>query len=157
MSRQTHERTMTSRTAAVRCSSSLNLSTVDPQRTLVQQSAKRLPRNKGRPAKRWEDDLNTNLQPDRTNRDNNDLMSDMTWLTTAEGTSTWDAMDSDFINIRLKQPARPKTSTNTTTITQPTTHEQTTHTTTICAKMITEMRGADLIVFELIKTVKFVI
>ena len=28
---------------------------------------------------------------------------------------------------------------------------------TICSKMITEMRGADLIVFELIKTEKFVI
>ena len=41
----------------------------------------------------------------------------------------WDAMESDFMNIRLKQPALPTTSTNTTTTTQPTTHEQTTYTT----------------------------
>ena len=79
--------------------------------------------------KQWEDDLNTNSQPDRTNGDNNDLTSDMTWLITAEDTSKWDAMESDFMNSRLRQPARPTTSTNTTTTTQPTTHEQTTHTT----------------------------
>ena len=44
-------------------------------------------RKQGRPAKRWEDDLNTHLQLGRTNRDNNDLTSDMTWLTTAEDNS----------------------------------------------------------------------
>ena len=61
--------------------------------------------------------------------DNNDLTSDMTWLTTTEDTSKWDAMESDVINSRLRQPARPTTSTNTTSTTQPTTHVQTTYTT----------------------------
>ena len=38
-------------------------------------------RKQRRLAKRWEDDLNTYSQPDRANRDNNDLTSDITWLT----------------------------------------------------------------------------
>ena len=59
-------------------------------------------RKQGRPAKRWEDDLNINLQPDRST-------SDWTWLTIAEGRSTWDAMESDFVSSKLKQPARPTT------------------------------------------------
>ena len=54
----------------------------------------------------------------------NDLTSDMTWLTSAEDSSKWD----DFISSRLKQPARATTNTTTTT-TQPTTHDQTTGTT----------------------------
>ena len=37
--------------------------------------------------------LNIYSQPDRSNRDNNDLMSDMTWLTTAEDSLKWDAME----------------------------------------------------------------
>ena len=41
--------------------------------------------------------------------DNHDLTSDMTWLTTAEDSSKWDAMESDFKSSRLKQPARPTT------------------------------------------------
>ena len=45
----------------------------------------------GRPAKRWEDDFNIYSQPDRSNRDKNDLTSDMTWLKTAEDSSKWDA------------------------------------------------------------------
>ena len=44
-------------------------------------------RKQGRLAKRWEHDLNIYLQPDRSNRDNNDLTSDMTRLTTAEDSS----------------------------------------------------------------------
>ena len=59
-------------------------------------------RKQGRPAKRWEDDLNTYSQPDRTNRDNNDLTSDMTWLTTTEDTqttsTTHDLYQHDFEN-----------------------------------------------------------
>ena len=47
-------------------------------------------------------DLNTYLQPERSNRDNNDLTSDMTWLTTEEDSSKWDAMESGFIGSRLK-------------------------------------------------------
>ena len=76
-----------------------------------------------------DDDLNTFCQPDRTNRDKNDLTSDMTWLTTAEDKSTWDAVKSNCMNGRLKRPARPPTSTKTATTTKPTTHEQTTYTT----------------------------
>ena len=83
-------------------------------------------RKQGRSVKRWEDDLNSNLQPDRTNRDSNDLTSDVICLTTAEDIPKWDATESDFMNNRLEQPARPTTSTNTTT-TQPTTHKQTTY------------------------------
>ena len=79
-------------------------------------------RKQGRPAKRWEDDLNIYLQPDRTNRDNNDLTSDATWPITAEDTSIWDAVERDVISSRLKQTHDPI---NTTTTTQPTTHEQT--------------------------------
>ena len=52
-------------------------------------------RKQGRPPKRLEDDLNTYLHPDRTNRDNNELTSDMTWLSTAVDTSNWDATESD--------------------------------------------------------------
>ena len=63
----------------------------------------------GRPAKRWEDDHNIHLQPNRANRNDNDLTSDMTWLTTAEDNSKWDAMESDFVSNRLKQPTRPPT------------------------------------------------
>ena len=74
-------------------------------------------------------DLNTYSQSDRSNKDNNDLTIEMIWLATAENSSKWDAMESDFINSRLKQPARPTRSANTTTTTQPTTHEQTTYTT----------------------------
>ena len=67
---------------------------------------------------------------DRSNRDDNDLTSDTTWLTTAEDSSMWDAVESDFISSRLKQPARPTTPLiTTTTTTQPTTHDQTTGTT----------------------------
>ena len=58
-----------------------------------------------RKAKRWEDDLNIFLRPDRYNRDNNDLTSDMTWLTTAEDSSEWDAVESEFISSRLKKTA----------------------------------------------------
>ena len=47
----------------------------------------------------------------------------MTWLTTAEDSSTQDAMESDFIISRLRQPARPRTPITTTTATQPT-HDQ---------------------------------
>ena len=52
-------------------------------------------RKQGRPPKRLEDDLNTYLHPDRTNRDNNELTSDMTWLSTAVDTSLCDATESD--------------------------------------------------------------
>ena len=86
-------------------------------------------RKQGRPANRWEDDLNIYLQPDRSNRDNTALTSNLTWLTTAEDSSKWDAMKSDFISSRLKQPARPTTPNTTTTTTHLTTHDQTTGTT----------------------------
>ena len=79
--------------------------------------AERLPQ-KVRPAKRWEDDLNTCLQPNRK-----------TTTTTAEDCAKWDAMESDNISSRLKQPARPTTPITTTTTTQPTTHDHTTGTT----------------------------
>ena len=84
---------------------------------------------KGIPAKRWEDDLNICLQPDRSNRDNNDLTSDMTWLTTAEDSSKSDAMESDFTNSRLKQPTRPTIPITTTTTTPLPRDDQTTGTT----------------------------
>ena len=50
----------------------------------------------------------------------------MTWLTTAEDSTTWDAMESDFTSEDSKQPARPTTPITTTTTTQPTAHEETT-------------------------------
>ena len=65
-------------------------------------------------------------------RDNNDRKSDMTWLTTAEDSSKWDAMESDFISSRLKQPARPTTLISTTTTNQQTTRDRTTVTTYTC-------------------------
>ena len=46
----------------------------------------------GKPHKRWGDDCNTYLQPDRSNRDNNVHTSHMTCLTTAEDKWKWDAM-----------------------------------------------------------------
>ena len=64
-------------------------------------------REQGRAAKRWEDDLDIYFQPDRSNRDTNDLTSDMTWPTTADDSSKWDAVESDLKRSRLKQPARP--------------------------------------------------
>ena len=79
---------------------------------------------KRRPAKRWEDDINANPQPARTNRDNTDFTIDTTWLT-----GTGDPLGSQFVSSRLKQPTRPTTPINTTTTTKPTTHEHTTHTT----------------------------
>ena len=60
----------------------------------------------GGPAKRWEDDLDTYLQPDRTNRDNSDLTSDI-----AEDNSKWDAIDSDFISDKQRTGLKPTTST----------------------------------------------
>ena len=68
----------------------------------------------GRPVKRCEADINAYLQPARTNRDNNDLTKDTTWLTAAEDS--------------LKQQARPTTPITATATTQPTTHDQTTGT-----------------------------
>ena len=41
-------------------------------------------RKQGRPAERWEDDLNAYLQLTITNRHNNAFTSDTTWLTTAQ-------------------------------------------------------------------------
>ena len=64
----------------------------------------------GRPTKRWGDDLNTHSQSDRSNKDDNDLTIEMIWLATAENSSKWDAVESDFISSTL-------------------THEQTTYTT----------------------------
>ena len=37
-------------------------------------------RKRGRPAKRWEDDINSHLQPTVVHGDSNDLTNDMTWL-----------------------------------------------------------------------------
>ena len=62
----------------------------------------------GRPATRWEDDLNIHLQPDRSNRDHKDLTRYMTCLTTAEDSLKRVAMDSDFISSRLKQQHDPR-------------------------------------------------
>ena len=56
-------------------------------------------------ATRWEDDFDAYLQPTRTNRDDNDLTSDTTQLTTAQNGSKWDSVGSDFSSSRLKQPA----------------------------------------------------
>ena len=78
-----------------------------------------------RTAKRCEDDLSISLQPDRSNRNSNDLTSDMSQLTTAEHNSKWDAVESDFVSSRPKQPARPTTPITTTSTTQLTTHDQT--------------------------------
>ena len=58
--------------------------------------------------------------------ENNDITSDITWLTATKDTSKWDALDSDIMNSRLKRPARPTTSTNKITTTVPATHEKTT-------------------------------
>ena len=52
-------------------------------------------RKQGRPAKRWEDDINTNLHP----RDNNDLTTD----------PKWDFMENDSVSSTLRQPTRPTT------------------------------------------------
>ena len=87
------------------------------------------------------------LQPDRSNRDNNDLMSDMIWLTTAEDSSKRDALESGFINNRFKQPARSTTSTKTTTTTQPTTHDQTTSQKTNTTLKTRARRRRTLLVF----------
>ena len=64
----------------------------------------------------------------RSDKDNNDLTSDMIWLTTAEDCSKLDSVESDFIRSRHKQPA-PTTPITTTTTIQATTDEQTTYTT----------------------------
>ena len=65
----------------------------------------------------------------QTDPGDNDLTSDMTWLTTAEDSLKWDAVESDFISSRLKQPARPATLITTTTTTQPIKHDQASGTT----------------------------
>ena len=64
----------------------------EPTGTLQYQPSKKGYRKQGRPAKRWRDDLSIYSQPDSSNRDDNDLTSDMTWLTTAEDSWKWDAM-----------------------------------------------------------------
>ena len=56
----------------------------------------------GRPAKRWEDDINAYLQPATTNRNKNDLTNDTTWLTTAQDGLKWDSTGSVFVSSRLK-------------------------------------------------------
>ena len=53
----------------------------------------------------------------------------MTWITTVEHSSKWDAMASDSVSSRLKQPARPTTPTTTNMTTQLPTHDPTTGTT----------------------------
>ena len=73
----------------------------------------------GRPAKRWEDDLNTYWPPEKTNRANNDLTRDMTWLTTTKDNSKCDDVESDFTNNRSKQPGWPTATSGTTATTQP--------------------------------------
>ena len=72
-------------------------------------------------------DLNFYLQSPRSNKDNNDLRSDTTWLAIAEDTSNWDAMKSDFTGSRLKQPSRPTSLITTTTTVRPTTQDETTN------------------------------
>ena len=47
-------------------------------------------RSTGRPAKRWEDDLNIYVEPSKSNGDSNNLTSDMTQLTTAQDGPKWD-------------------------------------------------------------------
>ena len=42
----------------------------------------------------WQDDIT----------ENNDVRSDITWLTAAEDTVKWESLDSDIINSRLKHP-----------------------------------------------------
>ena len=86
-------------------------------------------RKQRRPAKRWDDDCDICLKPTRSNRGINDLTSDTTWLTTAEDSSKWNAMESDVISTGIGQPASPTTPITTTSTTQPTTHDQTTSTT----------------------------
>ena len=95
---------------------------MSPNGTQQYQTIKKGTAKQRRPAKRWEDDLY--LQSNRSNRDNNDLTSDTTWLTTADDSLKWDAVYSDFISSRFKQPARPTTPITATTTTQPTTHDQ---------------------------------
>ena len=60
-------------------------------------------RKRGRQAKRWEDHINSYLQPNQVHGDNNDLTNDMDSLTTAQDGLKWDSMESDFVRIRLKQ------------------------------------------------------
>ena len=76
-----------------------------------------------RPAKKRQ-----HLRTTNQNQHTNDLMSETTWLTTAEDGSKWNATKSDFISGRLKQPTRSATPITTTTTTQPATHDQTTNT-----------------------------
>ena len=84
---------------------------------------------KGRPAKRWEDDLNAYPQPTRTNRDNSDLTSDDL---AHFGTKRLQMGHHGKRHCkRLKQPTRLTTPVTTTTTTQPTEHEQTTYTTKV--------------------------
>ena len=68
---------------------------LSPTGTQQNQPGKKGYRKQGRPAKRWEDDLNAYQQPTRSNRDNNDLTSDTTWLTTA-------SMESDFVSKQTR-------------------------------------------------------
>ena len=65
----------------------------------------------------------THNQTDPTG-DTHHLTSDMTWLTTAEDSSKWDAAESVCIGSRLKQPALPTTPITATTTTQLTTHDR---------------------------------
>ena len=95
---------------------------MSPTATQQYQTSKKGTAKQVRSAKRWEDDLY--LQSNRSNRDDNDLTSDTTWLTTADDSLKWDAVNSDFISSRFKQPARLTTPITATTTTQPTTHDQ---------------------------------
>ena len=91
-------------------------------------------------------------------RDNNDRKSDMTWLTTAEDSSKWVALESDFTSSRLKQPARLTTLITTTTTTQQTTRDRTTVTAETCdqneddTKDDDEQDGTLLILSQLINS-----
>ena len=64
----------------------------------------------GRPAKRWEEHINANLQPTRVTRNDSDLTSDTTWLTAAQDGLTWESMESHLIFSIRMQPARPRPS-----------------------------------------------
>ena len=67
----------------------------------------------GRPAKRWEDDLNAYPQPTRYNRDDNDLTSDTTWLPrrkTARNRTLWEVTSqaADSNNQHDPGPQQPR-------------------------------------------------
>ena len=63
----------------------------------------------GRPARRWEDDINSYLQPTKVHGGNNDLTNNTAWLTAAHDGLKLDSMDSYFCGQQTQTQTANKT------------------------------------------------